>query len=287
MLLPLAERLIRRRLHGLGIKSGNIITASGDLHYYEAGGAQELPPLVILHGFGANATSFARVLAHLHTRLGPILAPDAPAHGFSGTRHAAMTVDLAYAGIAELLLRRLEAPAILCGNSLGGAFALRFALEHPERVRGLFLSSPAGAALDAQDFATLRGTFRVSSLGHARRLVDKLTHQPAWFNPLVAPDLLWRFGRGPLRAVLESFQPQHMFTAEQLAPLRVPTLVQWGRSERILPPASLEFFRRALPPHVTFEEPDAYGHCPYMDRPRELAVRIADFVRELAATPGS
>ena len=282
MLLPLAERMIRRRLHGLGITSARLTTAAGDLHYYKAGGPERLPPLVILHGFGANATSFARVLAHLHTRVGSILAPDAPAHGFSGARGAPLTVDLAYAGIAELLLRRLDEPAVLYGNSMGGAFALRFALEHPDRVRGLFLSSPAGAALDAQDFATLRGVFRVRSLGHARRLVDSLTHKPAWFNPLVTPDLLWRFGRGPLRAVLESFQPVHMFTAEQLADLRAPTLVQWGRSERILPPASLEFFRRALPPHVVFEEPEDFGHCPYMDRPRDVAVRIADYVRSLA-----
>ena len=282
MLLPLAERLIRRRLHALGIMSGHLTTASGDLHYYEAGGAQDLPPLVILHGFGANATSFARVLAHLHTRLGPILAPDAPAHGFSGARHHPMTVDLAYAGVAELLLRRTETPAVLFGNSMGGAFALRFALEHPGRVRGLFLSSPVGAALDAQDFSTLREAFRVSSLGHARRLVDSLTHKRAWFTPLLTPDTLWRFSRGPLRAVLESFQPSHMFTAEQLADLRVPTLLQWGRSERVLPSASLEFFRRALPPHVVFEEPDDFGHCPHMDQPRLVAARIAEFVRSLA-----
>jgi pimeloyl-ACP methyl ester carboxylesterase len=290
MLLTLAERLTRRRLNALGITSGQQTTAVGDLHFYHTRGVDreadparsQLPPLVILHGFGASATSFARVLAYLHTRVGPLLAPDAPAHGFSSSRDPRPTVDLAYAGIAELLLRRLDRPAILFGNSLGGAFAIRFALEHPERVRGLFLSSPAGAALDAQDFATLRGHFRVASLGHARRLVDSLTHLPAWYNSLLAPDLLWRFGRGPLRAVLESFQPAHMFTTEQLADLRVPIVVQWGRSERVLPPASLEFFRRALPSHAVFEEPDDFGHCPYMDRPRELAARVAEYVRELA-----
>ncbi len=282
VLLPVAERLIRRRLRALGISSATATTAAGELHYYKAGGAHPLPPLVILHGFGASATSFARVLAYLHPRLGPILAPDAPAHGFSSARYpGAMTVDLAYAGLAELLLQRLDQPAVIFGNSLGGAFALRFALEHPNRVRGLFLSSPAGAALDAQDFAQLRDVFRVQSLAKARRLVDSLTHEPIWFHALVAPDLLWRFGRGPLRALLESFAPEHMFTAEQLAELQAPTLIQWGRSERILPPRALEFFRRALPSHVVFEEPEAFGHCPNMDRPHDLAVRIAEYVRSL------
>jgi pimeloyl-ACP methyl ester carboxylesterase len=165
---------------------------------------------------------------------------------------------------------------------MGGAFAMRFALEHPDRVRGLFLSSPAGAAVDAQDFANLRDHFRVAGLAHARRLVDSLTHQPHWFNALVAPDILWKFGRGPLRDLLESFQPSHMFTAEQLADLRPPTHLVWGRSERVLSPASLEFFRRALPSHATFEEPEDFGHCPYMDKPYVLAAKIAEFTRARA-----
>ena len=282
MLLSLAERMIRRRLHALGVRSGALTTAIGDLHYYEVDGPADVPPLVIIHGFGANATSYARVLANLRTRVGRILVPDMPAHGFSGARPRGMSIELAYAGLTELLLRKLDRPAILFGNSLGGAFALRFALDHPDRVHGLFLSSPAGAALDAQDFASLCDLFRVGSPANARRLIDSLTHQPAWYNPLLVPDMLWRFGRGPLRKLLESFAPEHMFTAEQLAPLRAPTLLQWGRSERVLPPASLEFFRRALPPHVVFEEPEDFGHCPYMDRPREFAARIADYVHSLA-----
>lgn len=279
ILLPVVERLIRRRLHALGIASREVSTSAGDLHLYESHGPHALPPLVILHGFGANATSFARVIAYLRTRVGRLIAPDAPAHGFSRIA-GPLSVDHAYAGLSELLLRELDRPAVLFGNSMGGAFALRFALEHPARVRGLFLSSPAGASVDAQDFAALRDHFRVAGLRHARRLVDSLTHRPHWLNSVIAPDILWKFSRGPLRDLLESFQPAHMFTAEQLAELRAPTLLQWGRSERVLSPASLEFFRRALPGHVTFEEPEDFGHCPYMDRPYALAARIAEFVRD-------
>lgn len=281
IVLPVVERLIRRRLHNLGIASREVSTAAGDLHLYESHGPHALPPIVILHGFGANATSFARVLAYLRTRVGRLLAPDAPAHGFSGLS-GPPDVDHAYAGLSELLVRELDRPAVLFGNSMGGAFAIRFALEHPTRVRGLFLSSPAGAAVDAQEFANLRDHFRVADLRHARRLVDSLTHKPHWLSNIIAPDILWKFGRGPLRDLLESFQPSHMFTAEQLAELQPPTHLVWGRSERVLSAASLEFFRRALPPHTTFEEPADWGHCPYMDRPYVLAAKIAEFARARA-----
>ncbi|MFY0534829.1 alpha/beta fold hydrolase [Nannocystis pusilla] len=72
-----------------------------------------------------------------------------------------------------------------------------------------------------------------------------------------------------------------MFTPDELAVLQPPTLILWGRSERLLPSASLEFFRRAVPAHVRIEEPDEFGHCPYLDRPRAVADRIAAFVDEL------
>jgi pimeloyl-ACP methyl ester carboxylesterase len=281
IVLPVVERLIRRRLRSLGIASREVSTSAGDLHLYESHGPHPLPPLVILHGFGANATAFARVLAYLRTRVGRMLAPDAPAHGFSSLT-GPLSVDHAYTGLSELLVRELDRPAIIFGNSMGGAFAIRFALDHPDRVRGLFLSSPAGAAVDAQDFASLRDHFRVAGIRHARRLVDSLTHKPHWLNTILAPDILWKFSRGPLRDLLESFQPSHMFTTEQLAELRPRTHLVWGRSERVLPSASLEFFRRALPDHVTYEEPEDFGHCPHMDRPYVLAAKIAEFVRARA-----
>lgn len=279
--LPLAERLIRRRLVSLGISSRYHDTPQGRIHYYEVQGEGAVPPLVILHGFGASASSYGRVLALLRRRVGKLWAPEAPAHGFSTAANPRLTVDDAYAAVSDFIAAHVREPAVIFGNSLGGAFAIRHALEHPERVRGLILSSPAGALLDAQDFAALTGYFRVRSLTQARELLDRLYHEPPWFNRLLAPDVLRRFAIGPLRHCLESFRPEHMFTPEDLAALTPPTLLLWGRSERLLPAASLEFFRRVLPPHVRIEEPEDFGHCPYLDRPRALADKIAAFVEEL------
>ncbi len=38
----------------------------------------------------------------------------------------------------------IDVPAHVVGNSLGGAVALQFAVDHPERVRTLALADPAG-----------------------------------------------------------------------------------------------------------------------------------------------
>lgn len=278
--LPIAERLIRRRLQAIGIKSGYHPTRHGKIHFYEVSGEGDAPPLVILHGFGASASSFGRMLALLRRKLGKIWAPEAPAHGFSRAR-GRPTIDDVYDALAEFLSARLREPAVLFGNSLGGAFAIRYALERPEKVHALCLASPAGALLDAQDFAAMTGNFRIRSLAQAKGLLDRLYHEPPWYNALLAPDVMRRFSGGPLRHCLESARPEHMFTPEQLAELRPPTLLLWGRSERVLPGASLEYFRRALPRHVQFEEPDEFGHCPYLDRPAALSERLVRFIRSL------
>lgn len=49
--------------------------------------------------------------------------------------------------MTEALDALLPEPAIVCGNSLGGAVALHYALARPEKVLGLVLLSPAGLGL--------------------------------------------------------------------------------------------------------------------------------------------
>jgi pimeloyl-ACP methyl ester carboxylesterase len=54
----------------------------------------------------------------------------------------------------------------------------------------------------------------------------------------------------------------------------------WGRSERILPPSALAYFRAHLPAHVEILEPEGFGHCPHLDNPKRLARAITEFASE-------
>ena len=279
-LMPLVERLGRRRLNGLGLHSRYVDTRLGPLHFYESRSAGDLPPIVVLHGFGASATSFGPVLARLRGRSRRLLAPEAPGHGFSRVIRP-VTVETAFDAVADLLRRTLDEPALLFGNSLGGAMAIRFAAAAPERVRGLVLSSPAGAPMAADEFEAVVRSFRVGSLHDGVALVRRLYHQAPWYAPLLAADILRHFREPALRGLLDSFSPQDLLTPDEVAAITAPTLLLWGRSERLLPNRGLDFFRQSLPAHATIEEPDDFGHCPYLDRPAQLAERIAAFARAL------
>lgn len=281
-LVPIFEHLARRRLNALGIQSRFVATPGAHLHFYEAlspGAAG--PPIVIFHGFGASATSFGRVIAALRAHSPRILAPDTPGHGFSRARHAQLTLNDLYASLDAFLQRELAEPAVVVGNSLGGAMAIRYAHRNPDRVRGVVLSSPAGAPLPDERFRDLVDSFRPRGLRDASRLVGRLYDQPPWFRAVIAPDLLRHFRKPHFRHLLETFSQDEALQPEELSTLRAPTLVLWGRGERLLPGQSLDFFRAHLPACGRIEEPEGFGHCPNLDRPRQLARRIAEFARAL------
>jgi pimeloyl-ACP methyl ester carboxylesterase len=84
-----------------------------------------------------------------------------------------------------------------------------------------------------------------------------------------------------VRGLLSSIAPDDMLRPEQLAALRMPVLLLWGRDERILPRAHLEFFRRHLPRHARFEEPEGLGHAPYLDDASAVARQILTFAADV------
>ncbi|MCA9663463.1 MAG: alpha/beta hydrolase [Myxococcales bacterium] len=281
-ILPVVERYARRRLNALGIRSRYVETPQARIHLYEHRAADvDGPPIVIFHGLGASATSFGPVMAMLRQASPRILAPEAPGHGFSRPYGARFGLGDLLASLSAVLERELDEPAILVGNSLGGAMAMRYASLYPERVAGLVLASPAGAPLPDDLFRELVGKFQIQSLRDAHELLSRLYHRPPWFRALLTPDIRRHFRSPFFRDLLESFNQSDALTPEELTKIHAPTLLLWGRSERLLPPASLDFFRAHLPEHAEIVEPDDFGHCPNLDRPRALAERIASFARSL------
>ncbi|MBX3203736.1 MAG: alpha/beta fold hydrolase [Labilithrix sp.] len=281
VLLPLAERLGRAALRRRGISSGLVQTALGALHTYDAPGGGDLPATVILHGLGSAATPFGPLLARLQPHVRRIVAPDYPGHGFSAHARERLTPGKLFESISTALDATLREPAIVVGNSLGGALALRYALTRPERVRALVLVSPAGARSSDEEWAAIRAAFAVTSRAEARRFLERLYHRPPWFLPLLLHEFPETLARRAVRELLESASNDDAPEPTDLASLTMPILFVWGRSERLLPSTHLEYFTRHLPKHAVIERPDGFGHCPHFDAPGVLARRIVAFARSV------
>ncbi len=113
----------------------------GTLHVERMGRGDR--PVVLLHGFGTNATLWRGVSARLANAGMVALAVDLLGHGESD-RPLDATYDLATQ--ADVLVRALSAlrvrQATIVGQDVGGLVGLALASRHPERVHRLAILNP-------------------------------------------------------------------------------------------------------------------------------------------------
>jgi pimeloyl-ACP methyl ester carboxylesterase len=242
-------------------------------------------PLVLLHGVGASRVVWRHVTPLLAAdRL--VIAPDLP--GFGQWRAAAPRFDLRTTAeaLAGPLAERAGGPFDLVGNSLGGAVALVFALQHHEWVRRLVRAAPAGFSPRPRAIALAAGAFTGPAIS-ARRVLGT----PIAASPTARRTLLWGAIAEPQR--LAADDARMMLRASrgstrigpaveavlrtdlrcQLSRLEVPLGLIWGERDRVIPISTLHAIRDLRPDAVAATIPEA-GHVPQVERPEEFVAAL-------------
>ncbi len=118
-------------------------TISGIHYFLHEGGWQKTPPLVLIHGTGGDHLSWPPEIRRLAGAR--VFTLDLPGHGKSKGPGFQSIGDYAESVIGFINAADLSR-AVFCGHALGGAIALRLAIDHPQRVAGIGLIS-TGARL--------------------------------------------------------------------------------------------------------------------------------------------
>jgi pimeloyl-ACP methyl ester carboxylesterase len=280
-LVAFLEKLQQLYLNRAGFQSFFYATEHGDQHYYSATGSGPLPPIVLLHGIGASASSYGFLMRRVRQASQRIVALDLPGHGLSAPLRGERGHQLFFDVGCRMASAAITEPSILFGNSMGGVFALEFARRHPERVSGLVLCSPAGSPMQAALLERFRARFDLDGAAAARQFVERIFGRTPWYSPLMLPVLCRIFASPTIRGVLESLKPDEGVTREQLHALKMPILLVWGKRDRLMPAEHLRFYRENLPPHARIVEPERFGHCPQFDEPRSVSRMLLDFARDV------
>lgn len=218
-----------------GIATNYLETGSGD-------------PLVFIHGSGPGVTAYAnwRLSLPLLADRFHCYAPDMVGFGFT-ERPAGITyglqvwVDQVLGFLDALGLQRVS----LVGNSFGGAIALRFAVDHPDRVDRLVLMGSVGVPFEITEALDAAWGYQPSLEG-MRRMLDYF----AYSRELVTDELAQvRYEASIRPGFQESFSA--MFPAprqrwvdalstpdDRIAGIDKPTLIVHGRDDQVIPVAT-------------------------------------------------
>ncbi len=244
--------------------------------------------VLLLHGLGANGSSWALQLPALAEAGFRPLAPDAPGfgqsrydgHGWSLPRAAGMLAGL----LDELSIEKVD----VIGLSMGGVIAQQFALDHPSRTGKLVLVSTFAALRPnnlSQAFYFIQRALVVHLLGLPQQA--KLVARRVFPHP--EQDELRRLAeeqiasadprayRAAMRA-LGTFDSRH-----RLGEILSPALVVSGESDSTVPVARQRLLAEFIPQARQVVVPNA-NHAVPVDQPELFNRLVVDFLK--AGSPG-
>jgi len=262
------------------------------IHVAEQG---EGPPVLMLHGGGPGASgmsNYARNVEVLARRF-RVIVPDMPGYGASskGVSRSDPFGDLA-TGMLGLLDAMNIAKVHAVGNSLGGACALRMALDHPQRIDRLVLMGPGGInttrGLPTEGLRKLLNYYKdgAPTLERMREFIGYLVFDPssvpealikARFEASIDPEVV---ASPPLRRPKTLVLSRIDFTRDRrLSSLPHPVLVLWGREDRVNPASGgLSLVRRL--PRGDLHLFSRTGHWVQWERPDEFNAITANFLQQ-------
>jgi len=179
----------------------------------------------------------------------------------------------------------LDAPFVLVGHSLGGYLGLQFALQCPERLRGLVLIDPVfspeqipGALVRAPQMLDFGQRMLHAAPKRVMESVMNLTFEPN--SPMSAAsrrqkshDLL-RAAKQVTRLVrgVKDLTPR-------LGEIRLPVWVAWGTRDRLLSPKSFPKLVSSLP-NARGYPLEGCGHHPHLEKPAQVNGMIREFLKD-------
>ncbi len=277
-LLGAANKGIRQLLIARGVQSATVTIDGHPVHYYRLRGSGTLPPVVLVHGLGGSANGFYKTFFSLAKRFSDVWALDIPGNGFSPLPAGGpLGIEPQVRLLAAFLEAQVKQKVFLVGNSLGGAMALFLAHERPDLLRGLALVAPAGARWSEARLNQLKASFQIRNRSQARAMTRRLFHKAPVSLLVFAGQLQTMYAAPAVTSVLQAVKAEDAATPEQLQGLKPPTLLLWGKSEKLLPYESIHYFREHLPKGTEIHEVEGFGHIPQMERPKELVALLEDF----------
>jgi pyruvate dehydrogenase E2 component (dihydrolipoamide acetyltransferase) len=244
----------------------------------EGSGEDAGEPIVLIHGFGGDATSWLLVMEPLAADR-TVYAVELPGHGGS-TKDVGDGFDTLVGAVVGFLDAEGVARVHLAGHSLGGAVVTAVAAGAPDRVASLTLVAPAGFGSEA-NAAYLRGFAAATDRRSLRSVLGDLFASDGAVTRQMVDDIL-RYKRldgvpaslDALLGVLLDNERQALDLTERAGSYPGPATVVWGRADAVLPAdhakAAADALSGAGEPVVV----EGAGHMPHLEQAPAVVAAI-------------
>lgn len=218
----------------------------GRIHVNDAGSGDQV--VVMFHGSGPGASGWSNYHRNVDAFANAgyrVLLIDSP--GFNKSCPiVTKSRDGAYAQAAKGVMDKLGiARAHMIGNSMGGATAMRAAIDYPQMVDKLIMmgGGSVGAStttpMPTEGLKRLQGLYRNPTMENLRQMLDIFVYDPATLTDELINGRFENMMRRPehLTNFLESLKiSEGRSNYSHLLPkLALPTLIIWGRDDRFVP----------------------------------------------------
>jgi pimeloyl-[acyl-carrier protein] methyl ester esterase len=260
--------------------------------YEFAGKSGSGAPLLLIHGWGMHGGMWGSVAEKLAQNF-RVMAVDLPGHGFSADiSHFPFPVsNFTMDYIVDELSAQFGEPLNVCGWSLGGQIALRWAMRHPQQVSRLV------TVASTPSFVRREGWDHALSVEILQEFADNLQHHYAltlkrflalqvrggeqereWL--IVLRDGLFSRGEPDLAALQSGLEILRGCDLRSALPdIKQPALVVAGGRDMLTPPQASQYLASHLPDARLATIRDA-AHAPFLSHPDEFMEHILNFLYE-------
>jgi len=275
----LRDRQLERKLERHAVHSTLVEVENGTVHLWRGG---EGRPLVFLQGFGADAKWQWHTQAPAFLDAYDVLMPDMLFFGESTTDRAERSIVFQAETVVQLLDHHGLDQVDLIGASYGGMVAWALAAQWPERVRRVVIVDSPGNAYEAADAAQLMAEFELEDPAELviperpqelRRLMKAAYHPPPPVPGFVVRDAyrhVYATNREPQRELIADLMGWLEQPPDALPGITQPTLLIWGRHDRIFPVDIAQRLKARMGDQVQLHIIEGGAHAPNLDNPKEF-----------------
>ena len=277
--LSLYATMNRRALGRAGLAETRVASPLGPQAFWSGGTG---PTLVLLHGAGDAAGTYAKVVEKL-TPNHRLVIPDLAGHGRSAPAEGPISVGDVIAGLEAVMAQGPQDRAILVGNSLGAWAALLYAHRHPGRVARVVLVNGGALTGERQDISLIP-----RSREEAAALMTQLRDPSSGPVPgFLLDDVVRTAASGPLARIAATASGMHEYVLDgRLQEVQAPVDLLWGASDQLFPLTYARRMMDALPASRLTTIP-ACGHVPQQECPGRFASALLEVLRMPAPQPAS